>query len=293
MNGLLVMDKPAGMTSHDVVALVRRATGERSVGHLGTLDPMATGVLPLLLGRYTRLAQFFGQAEKEYTGRIRFGWATDTYDAEGTPSGEAKPLQLGLHELRELATRFNGPMEQVPPVFSAKKIGGVPAYKLARAGADVPVKPARIVIHSFTLHELEGDEVSFTLRVSAGGYVRSVAHELGQLASCGAHLAALRRTHAGAFSLEHSVTAEELKACAGGDGAGVIPRLVHPRRLLEAMPAVTVNEDIAGRLRNGMQVNVPEFSGAPMVRIFTGPTELFAIGKRIAGTLMQPAVVLG
>ena len=292
MNGLLVMDKPAGMTSHDVVTLVRRATGERSVGHLGTLDPMATGVLPLLLGRYTRLAQFFGKAEKEYTGRIRFGWATDTYDAEGTPAGEARPFELGLDQLRELAARFDGPMEQVPPVFSAKKIGGVAAHKLARAGTEVTMKPARIVIHSFTLHALEGDEVSFTLRVSAGGYVRSVAHELGQLAGCGAHLATLRRTHAGDFTLAHSVTAEELKASVGREQAGVDSRLVHPRQLLETMPAVTVNEDIAGRLRNGMQVNVPEFSDAPLVRIFTGPTELFAIGRRIAGTLMQPMVVL-
>ena len=293
MNGLLVMDKPAGMTSHDVVALVRRATGERSVGHLGTLDPMATGVLPLLLGRYTRLAQFFGQAEKEYTGRIRFGWATDTYDAEGVAIGEARPLQMRLNELRELAERFHGPMEQVPPVFSAKKIGGVPAYKLARAGVEVAVKPARIVIHSFALHVLEDDAVSFTLRVSAGGYVRSVAHEMGQMAGCGAHLVELRRTHAGDFDLDHAVTAEALKACAGGDGAGVSPRLVHPRWLLERMPAVTVNEEIAGRLRNGMQVNVPEFSDAPLLRIFTGPAELFAVAKRIAGTLVQPTVVLG
>ena len=293
MNGLLVVDKPAGMTSHDVVALVRRATGERSVGHLGTLDPMATGVLPLLLGRYTRLAQFFGKAEKEYTGRIRFGWATDTYDAEGTRVGEERLLALGLEGLQTLAAQFSGAMEQMPPVYSAKKIGGVPAHKLARAGMEVPVKPARIFIHRFTLYVLDGDEATFTMRVSAGGYVRSVAHELGEMAGCGAHLSALRRTYAGDFTLEHAVTVEELKACAGGDGAGVHSRLVHPRRLLEAMPAVTVTEDVAGRLRNGMQVNVPEFSEAPLVRIFTGPAELFAVGKRIAGTLVQPIVVLG
>ena len=125
------------MTSHDVVSLVRRATGEKSIGHLGTLDPMATGVLPLLLGRYTRLAQFFGQAEKEYTGEIRFGWATDTFDAEGAMVGEPVPLQLGLAELRELARRFHGEIDQVPPVYSAKKIGGVAAHKLARAGLPV------------------------------------------------------------------------------------------------------------------------------------------------------------
>src|SRR5580698_2913356 len=131
MNGLLVLDKPAGVTSHDVVAIVRRATGEKSIGHLGTLDPMATGVLPLLLGKYTRLAQFFGQAEKHYEGHIRFGFATDTFDAEGTPAGEAHPLTLSLDDLRKISFRFHGVIDQVPPIFSAKKINGVPAHKLA------------------------------------------------------------------------------------------------------------------------------------------------------------------
>src|ERR1017187_6747217 len=156
MNGLLVLDKPAGMTSHDVVEIVRRATGERSIGHLGTLDPMATGVLPLLLGKYTRLAQFFATAEKSYEGSIRFGFATDTYDAEGTPATEAKPLALSLDGLRNLAARFHGEMQQMPPVFSAKKIGGIPAHKLARAGKPVDIKPARITIHRFELLSLGG-----------------------------------------------------------------------------------------------------------------------------------------
>lgn len=293
MNGLLVLDKPIGMTSHDVVSLVRRATGERSVGHLGTLDPMATGVLPLLLGRYTRLAQFFGQAEKEYSGTIRFGWATDTYDADGERVGDVKPLDVELDQLQQLAKRFSGAMEQMPPVYSAKKIGGVPAHQLARAGKDVPVKPARIFIHRFTLDALHGAEASFTMRVSAGGYVRSVAHELGQMAGCGAHLSALRRTYAGDFGLSQSVTLEDIKALADPDGRRIAERLVHPRRLLDTMPAVTVDEQIAGRIRNGMQVNVPEYSASPLLRVFTGPAELFAIGRRIAGTLMQPMVVLG
>src|ERR1700679_3663039 len=201
MNGLLILDKPAGMTSHDVVAVVRRATGERSIGHLGTLDPMATGVLPLLLGKYTRLAQFFGQAEKSYTGEIRFGFATDTFDAEGTPVAEPVALTKSLAELRELALRFHGEMDQMPPVFSAKKINGVPAHKLARAGKDVPVKAARITIQNFELLGLGGETASFAMRVSAGGYVRSVARELGELAGCGAHLSSLRRTQAGAFGL--------------------------------------------------------------------------------------------
>ncbi|HSU19132.1 MAG TPA: tRNA pseudouridine(55) synthase TruB, partial [Acidobacteriaceae bacterium] len=146
MNGLIILDKPAGMTSHDVVSIVRRATGERSVGHLGTLDPMATGVLPLLLGRFTRLAQFFSDADKHYTGTIRFGFATDSFDAEGAPVSSPASLTRSLDELRKLASRFNGEIDQVPPVFSAKKINGVPAHKLARAGKEVRVKPARITI---------------------------------------------------------------------------------------------------------------------------------------------------
>ena len=290
MNGLLILDKPAGMTSHDVVAIVRRATGERSIGHLGTLDPMATGVLPLLLGKYTRLAQFFGQAEKSYTGTIRFGFATDTFDAEGEPVGEPVALTKSLAELRELARRFHGEMDQVPPVFSAKKIGGVPAHKLARAGKDVPVKAARITIQRFELRWLEGDTAAFGMQVSAGGYVRSVAHELGELAGCGAHLASLRRIEAGVFTLAQAITLEELKAMRPEE---VGARLPHPRSLLVEMPSVTVDEQTAGRIRNGMQVNVPEFSAAQMVKVFSGPRELLCVAKRVAGTLMQPVVVMG
>jgi tRNA pseudouridine55 synthase len=291
MNGLLVLDKPAGLTSHDVVAIVRRATGERSIGHLGTLDPMATGVLPLLLGKYTRLAQFFGHAEKSYTGTIRFGYATDSFDADGEPASEAQPLTKSLDELRELALHFRGSMQQLPPIFSAKKINGVPAHKLARAGAEVPVKPATIFIHNFALTTLEGDSATFEMTISAGGYVRSVAHELGQLAGCGAHLSSLRRTRAGAFSLAESITVDQLKAAAG-DEAAILALLPHPRAMLTEMPSVTVDDQAAGRLRNGMQVNLPEFSSAPLIKVFTSPTDLLGIAKRIAGTLTQPIVVL-
>src|ERR1700744_397415 len=217
MNGLLVLDKPSGATSHDVVAIVRRATGEKSIGHLGTLDPMATGVLPLLLGKYTRLAQFFGQAEKHYTGHIRFGFATDSFDSDGTPSSDKQPLTLSLAELRTLSQKFHGEIDQLPPIFSAKKINGVSAHKLARAGAEVPVKPARITIHSFALTSLDANTAAFTISVSAGGYVRSVAHELGQLAGCGAHLSTLRRTQAGAFTLEQAITINQLKSASVPD----------------------------------------------------------------------------
>ena len=290
MNGLLVLDKPAGMTSHDVVSIVRRATGERSVGHLGTLDPMATGVLPLLLGKYTRLAQFFGKAEKQYTGTIRFGFATDTFDAEGTPASEPLPLTQSVDELRSLAQHFHGEMDQMPPVFSAKKINGVPAHKLARAGKDVPVKPARICIHSFDLTGLEDDTATFAMHVSAGGYVRSVAHELGAMVGCGAHLSSLRRTQAGPFTLDHSITLEALKSLTPAE---IEARLPHPRTILPELPSVAVDEQTAGRIRNGMQVNVPEFSQASLIKVFTGPRDLLAIARRIAGTLVKPEIVLG
>jgi len=289
MNGLLIVDKPSGMTSHDVVSIVRRATGEKSIGHLGTLDPMATVVLPLLLGKYTRLAQFFGQAEKSYTGTIRFGFATDTFDAEGEAAGEPVALGLGLEELRGLAKHFDGAMNQMPPVFSAKKIGGVPAHKLARAGKDVPVKPARITIHSFELTGLDGDVAGFAMSVSAGGYVRSVAHELGQMAGCGAHLASLRRTQAGVFGLAQSIPLEELKRMSVEE---IEARMPHPRSLLPEMPSVMVDEQTAGKIRNGMQVNVPEFSDAVLVKVFSGPRELLCVAKRVAGTLVQPIVVM-
>jgi tRNA pseudouridine55 synthase len=251
---------------------------------------MATGVLPLLLGKYTRLAQFFGDSEKWYEGRIRFGFATDTFDAEGTATSSTKPLTSSFEELQQLATGFHGTIDQVPPVFSAKKIQGVPAHKLARAGADVPVKPARITIHDFRLLSLAGDEATFTMQVSAGGYVRSVAHELGQLAGCGAHLSMLRRTRAGAFTLDQAISIDDLKRLGIPEIEG---RLPHPRTLLPEMPCITVDDQTAGKIRNGMQVNLPDFSSASLVKIFTTPVDLLAIGRRIAGTLMQPIVVMG
>ncbi len=278
------------MTSHDVVSIVRRATGEKSIGHLGTLDPMATGVLPLLLGKYTRLAQFFGQAEKHYTGHIRFGFATDTFDAEGVADSEPRALAQSLAELRELSRSIRGELDQMPPIYSAKKINGVAAHRLARAGAEVPVKAARITIHGFELLSLEGETAAFRMEISAGGYVRSVAHELGQMAGCGAHLSSLRRTRAGAFTLDHAITVEQLKQIPAAELPGLLP---HPRTVLPEMPSVTVDDQLAGRLRNGMQVNVPEFSQAPLIKIFTTPTELLAVARRIAGTLVQPIVVMG
>jgi tRNA pseudouridine55 synthase len=283
------------MTSHDVVNRLRKISGERSIGHLGTLDPMATGVLPLLMGKYTRLAQYFSAAEKSYSGSIRFGFATATYDAEGEPQGPdrwpevAQSVTLG--RVREASARFHGEMEQTPPVFSAKKIGGKPAYKLAREGKPVELKPAKIRIGAFEILALEGPEASFIMDIGAGGYVRAVAHEMGQDLGCGAHLSRLRRTRAGAFSLEDAHTLEELEALAGDTGA-LETACVHPRALLPEMPSVTADATALGRLRNGAQANLPEFSTAPLVKFFAGPRDLSGIARRVAGTLFQPVIVM-
>jgi len=292
VNGFLIVDKPGGMTSHDVVGRLRKITGERSIGHLGTLDPMATGVLPLMLGRFTRLAQYFSSAGKCYTGAIRFGFSTDTYDAEGERTGPEVEPALTLEQVRAAARRFHGEMEQMPPAYSAKKIAGTPAYKLAREGKPVELKAARVLIAGFEITGLEGAEANFTMSISAGGYVRSVAHELGQDLGCGAHLSRLRRTRAGAFTLADARTLEELEALAGNAEA-LEALCIHPRSLLPEMPCVTGDQLTLGRLRNGAQANLPEFSSALLVKVFAGQRELVGIAKRVAGTLFQPVIVLG
>ena len=280
------------MTSHDVVSRVRRATGESMTGHLGTLDPMATGVLPVLMGKYTRLAQFFGPLTKTYTGAIRFGFATDTYDAEGTPAPAGMGARLPSNdEVQAAAALFRGAVEQTPPPYSAKKVDGKPAYKAARRGETVVLKPVSLVIDEFVVGELEGEYAEFTLRISAGGYVRSVAHDLGQILGCGAHLARLRRVAAGPFTLAQALTLEEVDAQAA---AGTLEQsLPHPRTLLPELPATTADLWVAGRLRNGNAVNLPEYSTAPLAKVFAGQRDLVAIVRRVAGTLFQPVVVLG
>ncbi|HEX3471664.1 MAG TPA: tRNA pseudouridine(55) synthase TruB [Silvibacterium sp.] len=290
MNGLLIVDKPSGMTSHDVVARLRRATGEKSIGHLGTLDPMATGVLPLLLGKYTRLAQFYGAHEKAYTGTIRFGFSTDTYDAEGTPTSPPFAPSFTLDLVRAASVQFSGEMDQLPPPISAKKIGGKPAYKIARSGETPRLKAARVNITEFAILSLDGELAAFRMRISAGGYVRSVAHELGLALGSGAHLASLRRIVSGPFAIEQAIPLGEAVSLAH---EGRLEKCMpHPRTLLPEFPSVTADEQTFSRLRNGMQINLPEFTDAPLVKVFQGQSELAAIGKRIAGTLFQPIVVL-
>ncbi len=210
MNAVLVLDKPAAFTSHDIVNRVRRLTGERSVGHLGTLDPMATGVLPLLLGRFTRLAQCFNDSSKTYEGEIRFGFATDTYDAEGDPAGPVSDRFPTLGEIHTHLPALTGEILQLPPIYSAKKINGVAAYKLARKDKPVEMKPVQVQVHRFEIQSVWGDRARFFAKVSAGTYIRSLAHDLGQALGCGAHLSSLRRTQAGEFNISRAVTLDQL-----------------------------------------------------------------------------------
>jgi len=297
MDAVLVIDKPAGLTSHDVVARVRRLIGERSVGHLGTLDPLATGVLPLLTGRFTRLAQFYTAANKTYEGVIRLGFATDTWDAEGEALGPPQSVKVSLEELRNAAQMLTGKIEQQPPKFSAKKIAGVPAYKLARRDREVELKKVNVVVHRFDIHSMENDLARFTAEVSAGTYVRALAHELGEELGVGAHLAELRRTRSGEFNLDQAVTLDHLAQIRNNgllhDSLDSIAKVsLHPRRILPEIPSVTVTDETAGLIANGRAVNLPEFSSARQVKVFLGQEELIAIATRIAGTLFQPKIVL-
>ncbi len=261
MNGVIIIDKPAGWTSHDVVNRMRRILGQRSIGHLGTLDPLATGVLPLVTGSLTRLAQFYTASDKSYEGVIRFGFATDTYDADGEPVGEPNLITPGIEQLQQLACRFQGVIEQVPPPFSAKKIHGVPAYKLARKQKEVILKAVQVEIKEFVITSVKGDRAQFRARVASGTYMRSVAHEMGQLLGSGAHLESLRRTAVAEFEITQARSLEEIenyiKTCHSEPGGkpGEEPAVsnheeianlfVHPRELLPQFPSVTADDATA------------------------------------------------
>jgi tRNA pseudouridine55 synthase len=290
LNGVIVVDKPAGWTSHDVVAKMRNILGERSIGHLGTLDPMATGVLPLVIGKMTRLCQFYEDSEKAYDGSIRFGFATDTYDAEGEPVGPNQEVKVTLEEVRAAASRFVGKLQQVPPPFSAKKIKGVPAYKLARRKQEVELQAVEVEVKEFAVVGLEGHVAEFHSRVASGTYVRCLAHEMGHNLGCGAHLASLRRTAVAEFLLEDSHTIEQVaEAVAQGRLDDV---MVHPRRVLPGIPSVMADEDTAGKIRHGRSVNLADFSRSKWVKVFVGQSELICVASRVAGSLFHPKVVL-
>jgi tRNA pseudouridine55 synthase len=326
MNGVVIIDKPAGLTSHDVVNRARRILQQRAIGHLGTLDPMATGVLPLVTGTMTRLAQFYTASEKVYEGSIKFGFATDTYDAEGEATTPPQEVILDPEEVESIAARFRGVIEQTPPPFSAKKINGVPAYKLARKHEKVALKPVQVEIKELQILAVEAGRVRFRARVASGTYMRSVAHEMGQALRCGAHLESLRRIAVAEFTLEDAHTLDELTDAAwvGNCAAGASPGgtddnsppvslagkrqtndprpvgtsetldelFVHPRKLLPQLPSATADEATVARIRCGRTVNLPELSRAKQIKVFSGQRELIAIATRVAGTLFHPKIVL-
>ncbi len=330
MNGVIIVDKPAGWTSHDVVNRMRRVLGQRSVGHLGTLDPLATGVLPLVTGSLTRLAQFYTASEKKYEGVIRFGFATDTYDADGEATSEPHPVTLTLDQLQQLSAGFLGLIEQMPPPFSAKKIHGVPAYKLARKQKEVVLQPVQVEVKEFVISSIDADRAHFRARVASGTYMRSIAHEMGRRLGCGAHLESLRRTAVAEFEIAQAHTINEIEKfqfdqiehsrslhCASlslreseasvrmtiSDLLPNQPRpsfrnehrhhslFVHPRQLLPQLPSVTADEPTTARIRSGRPINLPELSRARQVKVFAGQSELIAIATRVAGTLFHPKIV--
>lgn len=212
LDGVLLVDKMSGLTSHDVVEMFRRKSKVKKVGHTGTLDPLATGLLVLCVGKATRLQNYLMGMEKTYEGTIQFGWATDSYDAEGEPVGEEKEVDVTGIDLRAAVQQFTGPIDQMPPQFSAKKIGGVRAYELARRGEVAALTPKRVTVYEFEILSVEGSRARFRIRSSAGTYVRSLAHDLGVAIGVPAHLKALRRTAIGNFQVAQAVSLEEMQA---------------------------------------------------------------------------------
>jgi tRNA pseudouridine55 synthase len=214
IDGVLLVDKKSGITSHDVVEVFRRRSRIKKVGHTGTLDPLATGLLVLCVGKATRLQSYLMGMEKAYEGTIQFGWATDSYDAAGTPAGEQREVNVEGIDFEPHLALFRGELEQMPPQFSAKKVQGVRAYELARKGEIAALTPKRVTVHEFEVIAVRGSTAQFRVRSSAGTYIRSLAHELGAAAGVPAHLKELRRTSIGKFALADSLPFEQLENAA-------------------------------------------------------------------------------
>jgi tRNA pseudouridine55 synthase len=266
---------------------------------------MATGVLPLVIGNFTRLAQFYGTSEKTYEGTIHFGFSTDTYDAEGEPTCAPTQIVLNQGEVEAAAARFRGVIQQMPPPFSAKKIKGVPAYKLARRQKEVVLQPVQVEVKKFEILSVEADRVGFRARVASGTYIRSLAHDMGKAVGCGAHLESLRRTAVSEFTVEDAHSLADLDSAAGNNRMArgpeheakstdepLPPYFVHPRKLLPQLPSVTADEMSVTRIRTGRSVNLPDLSQARQIKVFAGQSELIAIATRVAGTLFHPKIVL-
>lgn len=252
-DGVVLVDKIAGITSHDVVERFRRRAKIKKVGHTGTLDPMATGLLVLCAGKATRLQAFLMGMEKTYEGTIQFGWATDTYDATGTAAGDANEASIDGVDLSAHVAKLTGEIEQMPPAFSAKKIDGVRAYELARKGEEVKLQPKRVTVYEFTILEAQGSTARFRVRSSAGTYMRSLAHDLGQSIGIPAHLKELRRTKIGNFDVEQAIAFDRLDA----GGPEVLLAKPHFQTLSEIdLPLEKVRIDWAqqGKLMQGQGV---------------------------------------
>lgn len=309
-DGALVINKPRGKTSHDIVDAVRHLAGFRQIGHLGTLDPLATGVLVLLLSKATRLVRFYTGRRKRYTAGFRFGFATNTYDSEGTPQGPDTPPVLDREVLQRLAAESLGKFEQMPPIFSAKKVHGRPAYELARKNQAVELKPASVELFEYRLVEIEGPLARFSIECSSGTYIRSLAHDMGQKLGCGAHLSEITRTAVGEFSLERAIDIEEL-AQAFRDGRSE-SCLIALENLLPNYPRTNVLPVLEKKVRHGGKFNVlpsqiqagrvelppgattqldADGPQAPRLRVFSQQNKLIAIAEAVVPRTYQPIVV--
>ena len=298
MTGILLIDKPSGPTSHDVVARLRQVTRERSIGHAGTLDPRATGLLVMLLGKATRLASLLSGHDKVYEATVRLGWATTTDDAAGERLGGDTPAgSLPSDDaLAAALDQFRGTFDQMPPQHSAKKVDGHKAYDMARKDQHVPLKTASVTVRSLDLVARTGDLVQLTMTVTAGFYVRSLARDLGERLGCGAHLHALRRTRSGAFQVESATTLDDADQL----GPLLEPRLISLADALPDLPAVRVSEGGLVRVRHGNPIG-PQFAEgawAPMgssltkIRLLDESGALVALAD-LRGGQLHPSVVLG
>lgn len=280
MNGILVIDKPGGVTSHDVVQRVRKLLKTSKVGHLGTLDPMATGVLPLCIGKATRIGQFFATSPKEYTGEIRFGFATSTFDREGDPTSAEKAFEHTRSQVEAVMQSLTGTFDQEPPLISAKKIGGEPSYKLARRGMPIQSPAVEVDVQRFELLRFEPPIVSFRVVCSGGTYVRSLAHDLGQRLGCGAHLESLRRLRSGPFGFEQAVRLSDASA----------DHVVRMEDLLTEFPPIIVETALEeDRVRHGNPI--PTGAGPGFARIFNKEGQFLAVAAIESGWA-RPRVVL-
>lgn len=294
MTGAIVVDKPLGWTSHDVVNKIRKLAKTRRVGHLGTLDPAATGVLPLVIGSATRLTQFYAQSDKVYDAVIHFGWATDTYDVEGQPiTDKNEPEELDRQRLQEIIARYRGRIQQMPPPISAKKIHGKPAYKLARRKLPVELRPVEVEIYSFELLETHGPEARVLVHCSAGTYLRTIAHDLGQAYGTGAFLKSLVRTRCAHFDLERAWKIEQLEELAREDR--LYEAVIPAAELLPQFPAQVVDRITASQIRQGRDFRTSPFliqTPAKYVKAISESGELLAIGEARMPNLYHPIVVL-